>query len=499
MANEELPGVLRVFTRDEIRDKYLRDNTLRDPDAQVGPGSQPYVDASTFADQMVLVGYNAVVISNGTTDANSAGTWLDQRGAGAGVPRGEATGASGFVTITASAGGTLIAEGKEIRHKASRLRFQCSVTATYLDGAQVPVIGIDTGPETNLAAGEAMEWTAPPIGCGPTAIVFEQSDGTGLTGGRDAQLDPEYRAEIQLQRANPKASGNDAAYQQAVLSTPGIGIQAAFTVPAIKGPGTTGVMFTLRPATPGAGRRPNAAQLSFVENNLKIQFPGDDGIFMCQLLAQPTTVIFGVTWSKAASGWADTTTWPPYIASDPVVVDNAVAITPTSFRLTTGTLTTTPQVGQTIAFYDGTAGRFRQKRIGAVAVVVAGLSWDITCDTTNNASDTSYTPVDGQIASPWSESLNVLVTPILLHLDGLGPGEQVPTFFDPGTRQRRQPESPAAWPHVLTNRLLTGLFGVAAVGDIVLLEPAVPHATTIGTPGVLSYLQELGDLAVFEQ
>ncbi|WP_437818306.1 hypothetical protein [Sorangium sp. So ce1078] len=100
-----------------------------------------------------------------------------KRGAASGVQRGDATGGSGFVTVSASAGGGFIAEDVEIRHKKMKLRFKC----------------------------------------------------------------------------------------------------------------------------PGAARGPNAAQLALAEANLEAQFPGDEGIFLGQLLGQAVSVVLRVTWAKKTS------------------------------------------------------------------------------------------------------------------------------------------------------------------------------------------------------
>jgi hypothetical protein len=501
MANDQLPGTMLLYTREQHVQKYLRDYRLVDPAAETGPGTQPYNDASALADQLVVVGHNAQVIANGTTDANSAGEWLEARGEAIGVEWGEATGASGFVQVRTSSGGGFIDEDVEIRHKASRLRFKCAVADTYVDGDIVPVIGIDTGPETNLDPGEAMEWPNPPVGIYPTAEVFEASDGSGLTGGRAKQTEEEYREDLRQQRANPPASGNDAEYVKAVKKMPGIGIQQVFTVPAIRGPGTTGIMFTLRPARPGATRIPNAAQLALVESNLHMQFPADDGIFMCELLEQEVTVVLRVRWSGSAAGFVDVVPWPTYVTPT-VRVKSSPTPTATTFTLyTTASSPPNPAIGQTIAFFNQPTGRFVRKRILSVSTsLVSGETrWAIVCDTTNNASDTSYTPAAEQLASPWSDSLNTVGPSVITHFDGLGPGEQVSTFYDAGRRQKRQPESPGEWPSQVTNRLVAPIFSLSAVADVVLSEPTVPYSTTVGTPGVESYLLTLGDLAILKQ
>jgi hypothetical protein len=157
---------------------------------------------------------------------------------------------------------------------------------------------------------------------------------------------------------------------------------------------------------------------------------------------------------------------------------------------------TSPVVGQTIAFFDAPNAVFRAKRILTVTSGGTGI-WTIVCDTTNSATDLTYTPSSGEGCCPWSDSLDSLVPSVAGHFDTLGPGEQVSTFFDAGERQKRQPESPAQWPSSLTSRFLTGLFANNAVQDVSVALPALPYACPVGTPGVFSYLLQLGKFLVF--
>lgn len=500
MALDETPGEILTRTRDGIRDQYTQDYSLRVPEADVGPGTQPYVDASVAADALVLVHNDAVVIGRGTNTRTSGGTWLKDIGESEGIFLRPAVGAVGYVEIAALSGGGTILFGTELKDKASGLRFKTiAPTGLYQDGAELAVAGIDTGPATNLKAGTILEFTSQPPGIGQTATVVLQADGSGLSGGRDADTDELYRLQIEERRANPPASGNDAEYQRLIEDTKGHGVsvEKAFTYPGIFGPGTIGFTFTVRATTAGGSRLPNAAELATVYAYVVGKEPGDDSLFACSLLADPVVVALQVEWKTGAQSWTDVTPWPTYIAGDKVLVDGATTPTATAFRLTTGTLTATPQVGQTIAFFDASQGKLQPKRIGAVSVVVAGKSWDITCATSNGASDVTYTPAVGQAPSPYSLSLDDLVAPVRGYMAGLGPGEQVSPLPDPGRRQRRQPESPAVWPSVINNRLLKPLFDVASVSDPKLLEPTAPAATTVGTPGVASYLLTLGDFCAF--
>jgi hypothetical protein len=173
------------------------------------------------------------------------------------------------------------------------------------------------------------------------------------------------------------------------------------------------------------------------------------------------------------------------------------ATSPTSFTLGTSngiyTGAQQPVVGQTIGFYDSPNFTFRHKRI----LNVAGTGpWVITCDTTNNASDASYAPVVGQRACPWSDSLDAPVAGVLAYFDTLGPGEQVSTFYDEGTRQRRQPQPPAFWPHRITTRGLIDAITSPEVEDVDVLE-GDGVTPSVGTPGVLSRLLQLRWLSVF--
>lgn len=501
MAIDVFPGTVQVFSRDEVVRKYKRDYQLRVPDADVGTNSQPDIDARLIAEQMLILHNDAIVIGRSTNVDDCAGDALaEKHGNPDGVPRLDPVGAGGFVIAETSSGGSTIFADDELTFDPTGARYRVTATNLYTNGENIPIEGVDTGPATNLDAGAVLTWTSPRPGCAPTCTVYEQSDGSGLKGGRDAETDDEYRERIKGRRANPPASGNDAEYIKAIESYPGIGIQKAFTWPCITGPGVTAFSFTLRPDTPGAGRTPSTSQLATVKAALRATFPADDGIYSAQLIGEDVTIVLSATWKKRARGWTDANPWPEYIAGDMIKVAASPAPTATSFRLTSGTSGTTPEVGQTIAFFDTANLTFRNKRILTVTVVTADKSWDITVDTSNNVSDISYTPAAGDIASPWSDSLNLLVTPVVSYFDGLGPGEMVATFADPGLRQRRQPENPESWPSEVSNRLVTNVLGVAAINDAELTVPtSLPHAPTVGTPGVSAYLLQLADFAVFPQ
>lgn len=499
MPLDSLPGTMIVPLRTETRELYLRSFRVRNPSALTTENTFPWIDASCQADITQLTLRDAVVANNGVSLFTATGTALDQRLADLGLSRLSAVGGSGYVYADTSSGGSTIFEGDEIKEDASGLRFKCTQTALYQNGEQIPITGIDVGEQTNVDGGIVLTWTAPRPGCSSTAIVVTQADGaSGITGGHGIESDVDAVSRAIQVRANPPASGNDAQYQSTGSETPGIAVQQIFTYPCILGAGATGFVFTLRPGALGQSRVPNGAQISAVLAQLVGVMPADDQIYAGTITEQPVTVVLKTTWARGASSWVDTYPWPLYFPNPGKAIIVQSATTSLVFTLETQnadyTSVTQPAIGQTIGFYDTDAQDFKRKKI--LSFTGTG-PWVITCDTSNAASDISYTPVVGQRACPWSESLNQVPPAAVGYFDTLGPGEQKGSFFDAGRRQRRSPVSPSFYPHQLSNRMLVPILELAAIQDASIIEPSIPYSTTVGTPGVLSYLITLGSLAIF--
>lgn len=499
MPIDDLPGQLIIPLKSEIRERYLRDVRIRAPGAVTVEGTKEYVDASVFADQAAALYYNAKNIGDYVANVNKSGPALAAELEAAGLYILPAVGGSGYVQINASIGGGTIYEGDELLHQSSGLRFKCIATALYLPGSYVPIIGIDTGPSTNLSAGSVLQWVAPRPGILQTCVIIEQSDGSGLSGGRNQETDDEAWKRLVSHRAKPPASGNDAEYQSALAKVPGITVQQGYTYSCLFGPGSKGIAFTLRPGIPGGNRIPNSTQIAIAHAYLRGRFPADDQLYMHTIVEVPTVLIFDVSWASGAADWADAVPWPKRSGTNIPLVDAAVTATATNCRLTTVSAIDPPQVGDSIAFYDANNGRFRQKRIVSFTEVVTGKSWDLNFDLTNAASDVDYVPSVGEGACPWSVSLATLVSPITAYFDTAGPGEVVDPIPDPGLRQKRSPRSPALYPSAVTNRLLNPLFDLPSVFDIELISPDVPYETPVGVPGVYANVLALGSILAFPQ
>lgn len=504
MPLDKTPGQIIVKTRDEVLADFLRDYRVRQKNADTTDGGQPYIDGSVVADQVMPLYANAQIAGRASTAQTAIGQPLRNHCEPIIGPPLPATSAFGSFMVTTSVGGSQVIAGDELVDDKTGLKFQAIDSLSVLNNQQISIASKSTGPATNLGGGTTLRWTSPRPGMGATGTIVTQSDGTGLSGGRIAESDDDYRARFFAEQSDPAAEDNDAELRRIVFKTPNMSIKAVFTFPAVFGPGTTAIAFLLPPTAPGASRAPNPTEMAVVQERVAALSPGDDSYFVATATPQPTTLVYRATWRLSASGWVDSPAWPAYNATDKVKVDGAVARTSTSFRLTTTQTQATPQVGQTIAFLDltlDTTGKpkatMRNKRILTVAVVVAGKSWDIVCDTTNGASDTSYVPSVGQLASPWSPSLDDVVGASLAFFDALGVGEMVSSLPDPGRRQRRQPVDPEQWPSALTNVIINPVQALPSVSSATLLDPTTPLKPSVGTPGTQVYFLSVGDIAVF--
>lgn len=502
MPIDVLPNKLAVFGRDQWDEKYRRSYRLRDPDADMRDGTQPANDAGAMSDQLQILSYNAQQIGLSIPLSTCTIDQLAERAEEHGIPpRFPAIGSSGYVTINAPTGTTIFSGDELSDDDGLGLKFQCIRTDTYFSTTAVPIVAITTGPQSNQDPGAALHWNSPRAGCGPSVTVVEQPDGTGLSGGREEESRDEFEQRISDSLANPASAGNDAAYQRLIESSKahGIPVQKAFTLPACLGPGTMGCAFLLKPARLGAQRRPNPVQSGQVRDYVIGQLPGDDGYCEVWVEAQPTDIVLDVNWADGAASWTDTIKWPPRY--DPAGTPGAIGVTVATGAsvftldclngLRTGV--TQPSAGQTIAFLNRNTGKFSRKKI--LSFTGTG-PWVVTVDTTNNSSDTSYTPVVGQRCCPWSDSLDLIVAPILRHFETLGPGEQQATFFDPGLKQKRNPAAPKYWPHAIGNRLAGDILKESFVQDAVIRE-GLGVSAAIGVPGELLYLIELQYITAF--
>ena len=519
MPLDLLPAKFVQPSRDQIAQDWRRDVSFRNPAADVGTGTQPYLDSLVASDTVLPLYTYAGRTAASTNWQNAFGSDLDAWLARYGTKRLDPTGSIGFVQISTSSGGTTLQTADQLT--VNGIRYQVLIGGLYLNGAQVGIQGIDVGPSTDQRAGTVLKFSVPRQGCNPQCVVVAQQDGSGLSGGALQEDDSHAKLRLNYLASNPPASGNDAHYQSIVAVTPGVPVQQVFTYPGIMGNGSTGVCFTLRPSQSGASRIPNAGQIQLALAYLQAQMPITDGIYMCTIISTPSTMLFKVRWSLGAASWADASPFPLYQSpGNNWAVTNVVVPTPTTFNIMSATDATVPQVGQSIAFLDITNQTYRQKRI--LSATAASGGYTIVVDPTNGSSDLSYAPFVGQLVSPWSTSLNDLIDPVLAYFDSIGPGEQVASFFDAGLRQKRNPPNPQFWASQIANRMIGGppnaaqapdpnaaptptLLSTPSIGDVIIEEvngtpgTSLPYSTPVGVPAVSSNMLTIASIVAFPE
>lgn len=493
MPIDILTDALIVPSRDDLVARWERDVKIRMPGALVGDGTLPRVDAKIFADAILPVYGEAQRQANNVSLDGKTQDALNQEAKDLGLATLlPGAGSSGFGIVSTSVGGGAIISGTQAINPITGLRYQCTATALYTDQQNVPIAAVDTGPQTNVPSGTVLQWVSPPPGINQTFTVFKNSDGSGLSNGSLPETQQQMVTRLRNAKGTPAVAGNDAQYQASVMQTPSVGLQAPFTFPCLAGPGSVCVVFTVRPNVSGGSRIPNNAQIGTVKAWVTGQFPKDDSSTFAILVAQLVDLSLLVRWGPNSAGWADASPWPPYAAGQPVTAQAGGSAT--LFTVTTAAAPPTPQVGQTIALFDATNLRFVKKRILAVS---GANPWTLTIDPSNNVSDTTYTPLNGDVVFPWSDSLPSLLPPIASYFDGIGPGEMKASFFDDGYREKRSPQAPLAWPNTITNAILTPIFALNLVTDTQVASPTLPLSTNVGTPGVSANLIQLNHIYAY--
>jgi hypothetical protein len=503
-----LPTELVDKDRKRIADDYVMWIRLRNPDAKTGPGEGAWVDGHCIADQIVMLNANARILSGRATLAGKTGPQLDEFGATINVPRGAKAGASGFVIIQAGVSGTTIISGDELYCSTNGLSYYAKRTKALDDGDQIDVQCVESGPNTNLDAGETLTWSAPRPGCYATSTVFEKPDGTGLSGGRDVEADDDYRRRLALAISNPAAAGNDAEVQRLAedidgsyvlarygseLGGHGVPVEKAYTYPALLGPGTIGLAFTLKPESATGSRVATAEQMTSVYQHVTQWLPSDDGVIPLSVIEEGFDIVVRVKW--ASSGWEDTVAWPPYMAEGShycvMASTNATAFS-VGCADAVYTSRAAPQIGDAFAVFDPDYGVFRRK---AVATVTGTGPWAIVCDTAAEASDVTFKPSVGARVSPWSDSLDSIASCLTAAVAGFGPGEA--TSLDPGDGRRmlRSPGiSPTSYPIGMTSRALADIADLTAVSRFSVIVGEDTEASD-GDASTVNLL-ELADIGV---
>lgn len=429
-----------IFRRGELRDDALADyrNWLR---SAIDDETGELFDEETIAAATAQGGryWNEADSLDLVLQARQAAAlWLANQGAvekaGTGYLRGHhaplwrvtplpAVGGSGRVSAKAAAGTVFVGSttlGDAAAHIATDpagLRYQVLTTEVVpaSGAATLTLVGLDSGPQTNLASGVLLTWSSPPPQSEPKCETSEQ-----FRGGRLAETDAELRDRIQDVIRHRPGAGN-LAHVRAWARESSVAIEDAFVYASALGPGSTVVAIMQRRS--GAlgpdARVPTAAVLSSAVSYLVSPgsrvVPGHWHVVVVSAVAEPSDASVRLALPRASdSGWLDRKPWPEHVSSPAVVA----AVGTSGFDMSADT---PPPLGSgsspSLMRWDRTTSTFEQLSVQSV--------FSIGTDQYRVVLGGPVTTQAGDYISPMTPIHGLVSSAAERYYDALGPSEVI--------------------------------------------------------------------------
>ena len=445
----------------ELRQQFLRDYELAATDAglvaPVGPGTDAYIIGEGIA-QISLIGItNESIHADDANVLTATGAALDRIREGYGLPIVEPTGASGKIRVTVL-GSTTIGSGQQLTLPNGKRIQTTSTTINPADQQEIDVSAIDTGTDTNLAAGETVTWVSPPTNVEAEAEVSAEFP---ITGGTNAEDDERKRDRILNVLRNKPAAGNWAYLRQKVLDEFGF-IQDCYVYPALGGPSSQLIVPVREfdPENNDFARAPSDALLQAIRNALQadantgietvVRAATDEDADFAILIEIPESALSGGN----GQGWTDPEPWPQLEVADDGYV-TITAVNSTNDEITVDAETSTePVSGQTqIAWFSPADRTFYSATVtdssGTAGARVLELDRPLV-------GKSGVGPSAGDFISPNAQNLVKYANTWVALFQELGPGEMT-TDANRLPRSKRHPFTTSEDPAAVTNAALTRL------------------------------------------
>lgn len=394
------------------------------------------------------------------------GHWCRRTGL---TPR-PAAGGSGSVLVSATVGSTFVGS-TTIGDPAATfgiddagLRYQVLYTEVAPASPLLPdgtssevkleVIGIDSGPRTNLDVGAQIKPANGPIGWTVPGVVTAK-----FRGGRFDETDAELARRIAWWLRHKQSAGNNPDFRGwAEKST--ASVEAAFVYACAVHAGSVFLACTqARGNVRGPlGRIPSVGTLTTVRAAVtppgSPQVPAHPFVLAVPTVGVACDAVARLAMPRASdTGWADLEVWPATNDNgDPTTVTTLT--NQQDFRVTIGTGTDAPPSGTTprLMVWDATISRFEALVVQAVTLI-AGQVYRVQL-----SAPPATTIAVGSYISPENAQLDVIGETIERYFDTLGPGEIVDldTSFV-GARAARFPDAAEEFPQRTGSALETML------------------------------------------
>ena len=386
MATNDLNRPFVPGNQDLIRDALLTDIRLEARkvtavDPAVQPGTDNWWFATAHAAESMQQYSNIELARDAITPLNATGDDLDDWRIALGLPVVEPSPSTGKIRLTVD-GTATINTGEQLVYE-NGLRGEISGTwIGVTDGAEVDVVSVDKGEDTNFDPGAIVRFVNAPTNVSTDATVSENSP---LTGGRDEEDDDRKRSRILNALANKPGGGNWGQARQIVLDELA-SVQDCFVYPALGGPSSVKIVpvrdFNID--RDEYTRAQNTAALNIARNAIYaempdgieviVQPPADESFDASLLVTIPDSSISGGN----GTGWLDGTPWPLLVGADNDKVTVSTVTDSTQITVTANT-TAAPTVGLThIAWWSPVDRKFRTYLVTAVSGSTG--AWVLTLD-----------------------------------------------------------------------------------------------------------------------
>lgn len=365
------------------------------------------------------------------------------------------------------------------------LRYQVFLSGTA-DGngqAELTLVAIDGGDETNIDVGTVITWANPPLGSQPTAVVT----GSRFSGGLDAETDADFARRLADRIRHKPASGNWA-HIRAFARKASVSIEDAFTYPCAFHAGSALVAIVQKrgQGTGPLARVPslsvmNAAKAALVPPASQ-NMPGPQHIVVVPPVTQSSNAIVRLEQPiDSIAGWTDPEPWPPIIAGTTAVAVSLVS-TQSDFRVTSMAAGQLPDGASSssdlhLMIWDVLTSSFISLAVQTVTDLGGG-SYRVQL----SAPPTGHTIAVGDWISPDMGRRATLASAVTAYFDSLGPGEVVNlTTDDRAGRAYRNPQPSEVYPSRAGQGIVTTIVGLlgstvsdASLASIGSSVPAVP-------------------------
>lgn len=381
------PGQLYLPVAGELRDQMLADYRLEwisqglGDDPPVQPGTDNHRWFTAIEGPLLLNIYNAATREDQGNPLTATGDDLDTIRAKLGLPELPPTGASGKIKLTISGSANVPAGTQLTLTNGKRLR----VVGAWIglaNGAEIDVAAIDTGEDTNAAAGDLIRFVNAPLNVDTEAKV---SFNVPLTGGTAEEDDGRKRARILSRIQNPPAGGNWSQKREVALDALAT-VQDCFIYPALGGPASE-LIVPVKAFDPDLfdfSRALDVSAMAIVRNAIQAEFDSPDEIVVKAPVNQSVDVSILVSVPDAATaggngqGWTDAVPWPQLEVADAGRVTVSTVTTSTSITVSANTATSPTTSVTRVAWWSPTCRKFYRRQV--VGIGGSAGAWVIDLD-----------------------------------------------------------------------------------------------------------------------